>query len=88
MDIINALTLARRVIFEYENLDERAPVFAECGECNQGTGPNRQTCAYHQARAIVNTDANTNAAWRLHEQRGREHAEAEGRLRTVTYEWE
>ncbi len=50
------LGLAIRVVFEHENLDDGAIVYANCPRCNPLIPPSRQkrTCAYHQACAILN----------------------------------
>lgn len=45
--------LADAVIRDYENLEDRAPTDADCQMCTAGAGPNKRTCAYHQAKAII-----------------------------------
>ena len=43
--------LAATVIEDYEN-DERSGD-PDCQMCTAGVGPNKRTCAYHQAKAIL-----------------------------------
>lgn len=47
------LGLAHEIVREHENLEDRAPVEPECGDCNLGTGPHKRYCAYHQARRLI-----------------------------------
>lgn len=48
--LIEALEAYER---EREDMEDRAPTYPECIECNLGTGPHKRTCAHHLARAIL-----------------------------------
>ena len=58
----NTLIQAQRIVNDYENLEDRAPVEPECGDCNIGTGPHRKTCEYHMAKAILKASGAFRAA--------------------------
>lgn len=47
------LILAREVVREFENLEDRAPVSDDCFECTSGYLPHKRTCAYHLAREFI-----------------------------------
>ena len=49
-DLVAALEAYER---EREDMEDRAPTYPECIECNLGTGPHKRTCAHHLARAAL-----------------------------------
>jgi hypothetical protein len=50
------LALAREVVREYENLEDRAPVEDDCIQCTGGALPHKRTCAYHLAKRVVSNE--------------------------------
>src|ERR1700678_2483627 len=46
------LNLAKAVVDEYENLEDRAPVHDDCGQCTTWHLPHKRICAYHQAKYV------------------------------------
>ena len=49
-DLVAALEAYER---EREDMEDRAPTYPGCIECNLGTGPHKKTCAHHLARAAL-----------------------------------
>ena len=49
-DLVAALEAYER---EREDMEDRAPTYPECIECNLSTGPHKRTCAHHKARAVL-----------------------------------
>ena len=47
------LAALKQYIAEYKNLEDQAPQYPECGQCNLGTGPHNQTCALHLALPAI-----------------------------------
>jgi hypothetical protein len=50
------LALAQEVVREYENLEERAPVEDDCGQCTGYALPHKRTCAFHLAKRVVSNE--------------------------------